>query len=752
MGRKAKPVPQQSNHSYSAGARLRLARESRKPKISLTNMANALHYSVGYLSGVETGKHEVTEKLVGEYEEQLGLELNELSEFIQTPQKVEPVLKKSGRWYVPQLRNPFFTGRDTLLEEIRKRLWSSRVMSYALAFVGLSGVGKTQLALEYAYRYGGEYQAVFWLHANSDATLTNSCVAIAKYLDLPQKDIQDQQKIVDVVQHQIKDLSGSLIIIDDVEDLAPLHDFLPQLGENHIIITTRMQAVGILAQTIELRELNVDESMLLLLRRAKVILSGVPLSNVSEATLGPAKELSEKMAGLPIALDQAGSYIEETGCGLRGYLDLLKTQMPEQNNQSSFLYPLVAYNAWLFSFNEVRKINFAASELLYLCAFLGTDRIYLNFFLDAGLSVGSTIYSLTQNLFTLHQTMKMLRKYSLVQTDAESSALFVHPLVQAAIRDSLDLTTRQQWAECAVKVTNQAFPTIPIENRREAWEKCQCYSAQARACVALIDEWKMKGEEVTQLLRKVGKYLEERSELKGAEEMYQRALSLDRQLYGERHLTVATDLGNLAMLYEKRNDAHSLQIADECYEQAIFIRDQMGKLENLDLTMLRACVRLLRRAKQNDRARELYQLLNASETDQKQRIKRIPVNDDDEKIDYQRKADWSYTIRRDTGDFNDDIHSTSTKGASFEYHFEGIGIEIISDTRYNHGEINIYIDDIYIRTINTSLLPNKMTQTIVFTETNLNFGLHKLKVVLVNGTLILDALAFFSYEEDEIDN
>ncbi len=751
MGRKDKPVPQQSINVSSVGMRLRSARKSKGK--SLTEMAKALAYSVGYLSGIENGKHEVPAELVHRYEKELGLELGELGEFVQTHQRIETI-EKQQFWYVPHLRNLFFTGRDAILEDMHERLWSSGGIPHALAIVGLSGVGKTQLAVEYVYRYGGRYQAVFWLDARSDEVRTASCVELAKYLDLPEKDAQDQHMTVNVVQRRLREISGSLIILDDVEDAVSLRDFLLQLGENHIIVTTRMQAVGAVAQTIELREMDIDEGVLLLLRRAKFISAKASLSDVpeiSKASLALASELSETMAGLPIALDQAGSYIEETGCGLAGYLRLLKVsreKRPGQDTQS-FPYPAAVAETWLLSFEKVRETNFAASELLYLCAFLGSDKIYEEFLSEIGLSAGPTLQALTANPFKLHQAIGTLRKYSLVRTDAESGALFIHPLVQAAIRDSLDPATRKQWAELTVKVVNQVFPIIRIAtNWSETWAKCQRYFPQASACVALIEYWEMKGEEVTQLLRKVGRYLEERTQLKDAEEMYQRALSLDWQYYGERHIAVATDCGSLAMLYEKQNNT---RLAERFYERAVFSQDQVGKLESLDPMIVKGYIRLLRKAKQEDKAGELRQRINVpQQTEQQQKvIKRTPINDDDKKIDYQKKADWLYVPRRGSGDFNDDIHLTSTIGASFEYPFEGIGIEIVSDTLSAHGEIDISIDGEPMQRINMSLISNRLTQTIIFSKTDLEFGFHTLKVELVNGTFTLDALAVYSYEEDE---
>lgn len=766
MGRKDKPVSLQGDNAHSVGARLRAARNSKK--IKLTTLARDLNYSVGYLSGVETGKHEVPEGLILRYEEALDLRPGELSEFVQAHQRTEFAARKAApagkqpHWYVPLRRNPFFTGRETILEDMYKRLWSSRVTSHVLSIVGISGIGKTHLALEYAYRYGKQYQGVFWLDASSSETLVASCLELARYLEVAEKDAPDRRMTIIGVQRQLKRISRALVMLDNVEDPASLYtiefptsleDFLSQLGECDIIVTTRMRIQGPITQTIDLAAMEIDESAALLLRRAS---SNALLPEVSETSLDLARTIAEKMGGLPIALEQAGAYLEETGCGLAGYLHLLEeTLQKEVPDHLSFLpYPLHVAEMWLLSVEKVRALNPDAVELLYFCAFLGSGKVYEEFLIEAACLTDSAPRALPTNpfptnTFKLHQTVGILRKYALVRTDAESGALSMHPLVQAAIQNSLDLATRQQWATRVVKIVSQLLPTIREEiNYRDKWEQFQLYFPQAEACITLIKYWKMPGEEATRLLRKVGKYLEERAQLKDAEEMYRRALNLDKRYYGERerHIAVATDLGHLGILYEKQNYD---KLAEEFYEQAASIMEQLGEPEGLDPEVEKRYYKLLRKTKQDSKAGKFRRQTGALQREQGERaLQLIKINDDDEYIIYQKEADWLYEQHRGIGDFKDDAHATSIKGAAFEYHFEGIGIEIISNTLSTQGEIAVYIDDRFVDTVNLSLI-SRLTQTIIFSKTNLPFGPHTLKVILITGTFVLDALTVFSYEELE---
>ena len=117
-------------------------------------------------------------------------------------------------WNVPHRRNPSFTGRGDLLEALHGSGGETRPVVLAQVLRGLGGIGKTQLALEYAYRYGGTYRLVWWVRAEEPEVLASDYAALAQALQLPQHTAQDQPAIIAAVRQWLERHEGWLLILD----------------------------------------------------------------------------------------------------------------------------------------------------------------------------------------------------------------------------------------------------------------------------------------------------------------------------------------------------------------------------------------------------------------------------------------------------------------------------------------------------------------------------------------------------------
>jgi SEFIR domain len=271
-------------------------------------------------------------------------------------------------------RNLFFTGREDVLAQLQEALAAqSRV-----ALSGLGGVGKTQTAFEYAHRHLEEYTHVFWASADSWEALASGYAAIAGLLKLPGADAQDQTLAVQAVKRWLASRQGWLLLLDNADDLGAAREFLPTGKNGHALLTTRARAIGALARLVEVQEMRPEQGALFLLRRAKYVRADALLEAAAEADRAGAKAIAMQLGGLPLALDQAGAYLEETGCGLSGYLDLYRSHALELLRRRGGLMsdqPPVA-TTWALSFEKIEKANAAGcAELLKLCAFLHPDAI-----------------------------------------------------------------------------------------------------------------------------------------------------------------------------------------------------------------------------------------------------------------------------------------------------------------------------------------------------------------------------------------
>jgi signal recognition particle GTPase len=138
------------------------------------------------------------------------------------------VLTFPSIWNVHHRRNPFFTGREDILKNLHTTLTEGKTatLTQPQAISGLGGIGKTQVAIEYAYWYGYEYRAVLWVKADSREALISDFVSIADPLDLPEKNEQDQNRAVNAVKRWLQKHGNWLLILDNVEDLEIIDEFV----------------------------------------------------------------------------------------------------------------------------------------------------------------------------------------------------------------------------------------------------------------------------------------------------------------------------------------------------------------------------------------------------------------------------------------------------------------------------------------------------------------------------------------------
>jgi tetratricopeptide (TPR) repeat protein len=510
-------------------------------------------------------------------------------------------------WNVPLRRNPFFTGQEDLLARLATLLQSDQktALTQPQAISGLGGIGKTQLALEYAYRHRQDYHAVLWSSADTREGLISTFVTMAHLLDLPQKDEQDQLITVEAVKAWLAGRSNCLFVLDNADELAMVKEFIPPAFQGHMLLTTRAQVMGGLAHKIEVETMRPETGALLLLRRAGLLAPGAPLEQAAAADVTLAKELSEEMGGLPLALDQAGAYIEAVACSLQDYQRLYQTHRAELLKERGGVvpdHPESVATTWSLAFQKVKQSNPAASDLLRLCAFLHPDAIPEEIITKGAEYLDAQLQATARDPLALNKAIMVLRAYSLVSRDSTTHTLTIHRLVQAVLKESMDEQSRREWAKRTVRAVNLAFPDVADI---ALWEQCERYLPHALVCATLIGEYTLAFPEVARLLNQTAYYLYSRAQYPQAEPLYQRALAIREQQLGPEHPDTALSLNNLAELHRAQG---KYEQAEPLYQRALAIRERQLEPEHPDTaTSLNNLALLYYTQGKYEKAEPLYQ-------------------------------------------------------------------------------------------------------------------------------------------------
>lgn len=436
-------------------------------------------------------------------------------------------------WNVPFPRNPFFVGREEILQHLYDQLGQEHApfLTQSLVLSGLGGIGKTQIALEYAYRYRQDYHFIFWLAAETTESVMTSLQSIADLLQLPERQATEQPLMVAAVRQWLATHRKWLLIGDNVENPDLLQMVLPPLHQGVLLFTTRRQTLGSLAEPLELSPLSCEEGVALILRRTRQFTTSSPGAHTSSV----AAELVTLLEGLPLALDQAGAYIEETGCSIADYLQryrLQRQQVLARRGTHNGVHPASVTITLRFSVEQVEQEHAAAADLLRVCAFLHSEAIPEELFAAGAAHLGPVLCSVVTNPYQFDIALAALRNASLVTRHPETRTLSVHRLVQAVLQDQMEPAEMRLWSTRVVRMINAVFP----EPQLTTWARCEQFLAQALACVALREAAKEALAEAYELFYKAGSYLLERGRYKEAEPLLVPIAAVKELPPGSNHL------------------------------------------------------------------------------------------------------------------------------------------------------------------------------------------------------------------------
>ncbi|HEV8166767.1 MAG TPA: FxSxx-COOH system tetratricopeptide repeat protein, partial [Actinomycetota bacterium] len=323
-------------------------------------------------------------------------------------------------------RNPGFVGRDAALFAVRERLCSAST-TVVQALHGMGGVGKTQLAIEYAHRYADAYDLVWWVNAETISLVGEQYAVLAGELGLvgPRA---DTTSAVSALRGYLRGHGRWLVVFDNAESPREVRDWLPA-GPGHVLVTSRAPRWGELAARVEVDVLSRAESVALL----RTHQPGLSQTD--------ADRLAGALGDLPLALAQAGGFLAETGMPAGQYLDLLATRAGELLDQSPpDAHPHSLAAAIRLSTDRLAEVDPAALALVRVGAFLAPEPIPAEVLTGRVPSAGGwpaeleALASAVASPVAAHRSLGRVGRYGLARVE---DGLRLHRLTQAVLRDQL---------------------------------------------------------------------------------------------------------------------------------------------------------------------------------------------------------------------------------------------------------------------------------------------------------------------------
>jgi tetratricopeptide (TPR) repeat protein/DNA-binding XRE family transcriptional regulator len=491
-------------------------------------------------------------------------------------------------------RNPFFTGRETYLKQLRDFLQKNGTVALTqpVSISGLGGIGKTQLALAYAYDcYPNVYSTVLWVNAADPTTLQAGYDSIAERLELPELNGLKPYQRVQAVKQWLEEHTNWLLILDNADDLQLARSFFPECDHRRILLTTRSQYAGkIGARRLEIDKMEQEEGLIFLLRRSGVLAVDANPDTVAVDIREPAHQLVELLDGHPLSLDQAGAYIEETGESFPEYINLYQNQRRlflgkygalegEPSEQPEYSqHPETVVVTFELCFEKAHERHPLATDILRFCAFLQPDAI------PAELFQHDDNFKIDRDTF--NSGIAALQRYSLIKRNAEEQTFSIHRLVQDVLIDAMSHDLQEKWRERVVRALYLAFPKVELEIK--TWRQCERLVSHVLVC-ATWSETRSEGEltpivaVATRLFHMAGFYLANCGRDSEAEPLLVQVLATYEQHIEAEHPNTAYALMHLALCYSGQCKYDQ---AEPLYQRALAIQEKRLGDEHYETTQI----------------------------------------------------------------------------------------------------------------------------------------------------------------------
>ncbi|GAB2481653.1 FxSxx-COOH system tetratricopeptide repeat protein [Nocardiopsis aegyptia] len=483
-------------------------------------------------------------------------ERNEMSGHSQRTRPVPPGSAEVGgrpvnaAWIQVPKRNTNFVGRDDLMAQLRTKIVEAQ-HQVLTTLNGTSGVGKTELAKEYLYRYSDEYDLICWIPSTYENQIRNAFTQLAARLGLEVAGPWSDNVVHGVLEalRQGHRYSRWLLVFDNAESREDLNMYLPVAGDGHVIITSWDQSWsrGGAETFLSVEKFSRPESIQLLRRRGPAHL-----------TVEEADRIAEELGDLPLALNQAAVWLNEVRMDIDDYLRRLADKGPEMIQLLGPVdpeYSLPVAAAWNVSLDRLSVTNRGALQLLQLCSFMDPAPIPRDLFKFARDIEGpSELREALRDPALLGMAIRDIGRFSLAQVDHRENTLSLHRLVGVAVRAPMTDAEKEELRHCAHQLLARNDPQgdskealeryaalLPHVWTTEAWD---CEDAWVRELVVQLCRIANRNDEFDVALRFGQKAHDHWAERLGPRERVtlQMALELSKAFRGLGELDRAREL------------------------------------------------------------------------------------------------------------------------------------------------------------------------------------------------------------------
>jgi tetratricopeptide (TPR) repeat protein len=305
--------------------------------------------------------------------------------------------------------------------------------------------------------------------------------------------------------------------------------------------------------------------------------------------------------GLPLAIAQAGAYLQESGVGVRTYTKFYEQQWKDLMSSEGTDLPIQDYperniwTTWVISYNAIREKNESAANMLLLWSFLDNKDLWYGLLATAcqkSITTRSKLSNWIGNAaiseLKFSQAMRLLRNYSLVEEVEAAASYYTHPVVHKWAYHYQSADSRKRIGRLAVMVVGWAVPPDSARDKSAVQRRllphvqaCSQYVAVAE--LEQIEEYRdenepgSEGENIVVYLDGVhllGLLYADQGKLGEAEMMYMRALQGKEEALGPKHTSTLGTVNNLGNLYANQG---KLDEAEKMYMRAL-----QGYEETLD--------------------------------------------------------------------------------------------------------------------------------------------------------------------------